>query len=183
MLWVKKKKAVTYQIFVNRVSVLLFSFPRDNFPAWIVSGSAYLSLCMFVSFLNAIYFLLGRRSDHSEFSVRSQACSHGFPLRPLVLTLPGMPGEGWERMREQSHWCWSGGGAEVEGFCVHCSNPSGWCGVELGPSLRWTQMVGFEKSVNSETAHIPVQWSTIFNTKQCYSRLSLYCVVQLIVIQ
>lgn len=166
-----------------KVSGLLFAFPRDNFPAWISVWECVPFPVYVCKFPKCHLFLLGRRADHSEFSVRSQTCSHGFALRPLVLTLPGMPGEGWERMREQSHWCWSGGGGEVEGFCVHCSNPRRRCRVELGPSLHWTQMVGFGKSVNSETAHIPVQWSTIFNTKQCYSRLSLYCVVLLTIIQ
>lgn len=100
----------TYEIFGKKVSRLVFCLPRDDFPPWIsVWECAPFSLCVF-KFPKYCLFLLSRQPDHSEFSVRSQTCPHGFPLGLVVLTLPGTPEEGWERMREQSHRCWNGSG-------------------------------------------------------------------------
>lgn len=70
---------------------------------------------VFVCFLKSVHpFLLSRRSDHSVFSVRSQTGPRGFPLGPMVLTLPSVPGKGWERTSKQSlRWSNEDGGGSL----------------------------------------------------------------------
>lgn len=127
-------------MFQVKLVVLLFLW-CFSYVCKSVSVCVPFSMCVF-KFPKCRLFLLSRRSDHSGFSERSQTRPHGFPLGLAVLTLPGMPVEGWERMREQSHRCWNrGGGGVQKDFCACCFSPRGWFGIELGPSLNWPQMV------------------------------------------
>lgn len=122
---------------------------KNNFPLWISVWERILfCLCVFFKFSKYCLFLFSRRPDHSEFSMMSQTCPHGFPLG---LVVDSKAGKRWGKsptgVRMEV-------GEGVEGFHVHFYSlrRTVWSLTESKSDLASN---GVTQSVSSEVSDTP----------------------------
>lgn len=115
-------------------------------------------LCL--SFLNAVYFCSADSLTTVNLVWGAKPVPMGFHSGWWCWLCPAC--QGWERMREQSHRCWNGGG----GGHVRCFSPRGLFGVELGPNLNWPYMMGLQSHSNQrwQIFQLNYDWSVKMDT-------------------